>query len=66
MIKIIELFFFKKYCDECLKILFNRIIKLNDMSLLNMKNTKIRKYGDIYNFENIEALEEKKIKMIKN
>ena len=52
-------FYFKQYCDECLKILFNRLIKLNDMSLLSIRNSKIRKYGDIYNFESITTLEEK-------
>ena len=52
-------YYFKNHCDESLKILFNRLIKLNDMSLLSMKNNKIRKFGDIYNFENVANFEEK-------
>jgi len=48
------LFYFEKYSEERLKLFFERLIKLNNMLLLNMKKTKIRKFGNLYNFERIE------------
>ena len=51
-------YFFKKYCEQNLRILFDRLIKLNDISLINMKKNKVRQFGDIYNFD-IDKYEEK-------
>ena len=58
--------YYQEYCEQNLKIFFDRLVKLNDMSLFNMKKNKQRHLGDIYNFENFQLFEEKKIKMIKN
>ena len=51
-------YYYKKYCEHSLKMFFERLIKLNDITLINMKKNKIRQFGDIYNFE-IENFEEK-------
>ena len=47
-------YYYKKYCGQSLRIFFDRLVKLNDMSLINMKKNKVRHFGDIYNFENID------------
>ena len=51
-------YYYRKYCEQNLRILFDRLIKLNDMQLINMKKNKVRHFGEIYNFD-IEKLEEK-------
>ena len=52
-------YYYKKYCEQSIRMFFERLIKLNDMSLVIMKKNKVRHFGDIYNFENVENLEEK-------
>ena len=54
--------YYQEYCEQNLKIFFDRLVKLNDMSLFNMKKNKQRHLGDIYNFENFQLFEEKKNK----
>lgn len=51
-------YYYEKYSEECLKLFFDRLLKLNDMLLVNMKKTKIRHFGNLYNFERIESKEE--------
>ena len=48
------LYYYEKYSQECLKLFFDRLLKLNNMLLVNMKKTKIRHFGNLYNFERIE------------
>ena len=48
------LYYYEKYSQERLKLFFERLLKLNNMLLVNMKKTKIRHFGNLYNFERIE------------
>jgi hypothetical protein len=48
------LYFYEKYSQERLKLFFDRLLKLNNMLLLNMKKAKMRHFGNLYNFERIE------------
>ena len=54
-------YYYGKYCEQSLKILFDRILKVNNMLLYNMKKNKVRQFGNIYNFD-ISDLKEKVIK----
>ena len=54
--------YYQKYCEQSLKIFFDRLVKLNDISLFYIKKNKQRQLGDIYNFENFKLFEEKKNK----
>ena len=52
-------FYYKKYCEQNIKFFFDRLLKLNDATLVIIKKNKLRQFGDIYNFDNIENLDEK-------
>jgi hypothetical protein len=55
-------YYYEQYCEQNVKIFFNRLLKLNNMLLFNLKRNKIRRYGNIYNFEIVDLQQ----KIIKN
>ena len=42
-------YYYGKYSSQSLKLLFNRLTKLNNMLLGSLNKSKIRQYGDIFN-----------------
>ena len=45
---------YRKYCEENIKILFDRLLKLNNMLLINIKKVKNRHFENIFNPQNLE------------